>query len=218
MKIDDLEKNASPFQHHGEILQDEAERLARVLTQSSSDGGAVRTLAYAIREIARNVIEHSEAEGYRFAAQWWPATGEAEIAIEDEGIGLAASFLKSGRYAVADDAGAVNLAIAPGVTSAFVSKHSRDEWANSGYGLYMTRGLCGEHGRFVLISETAALIAEAGSERFLTSDLPGTTVVLRLNAGEGQLEDRLDVLRKDARVGRPSKASVTARVRPKRNS
>lgn len=217
VQISELTANAPAYAHHGEILQDEAERLASVLTRSSiSSSEAVETLAYAIREITRNVVEHSGADHYRFAAQWWPTSGHAEIAIEDDGKGLAASFRESGRHIVADDAEALKLAVTPGVTSAFVSKHSTDEWANSGFGLYMTRGLCGQNGRFTLTSNSATLVAEGGAERIVASYVPGTLVVLRLNVIGERLSNRLAALRSAAPSLKPSRASLVGRMKPRK--
>lgn len=216
IRIDELRAEAAAYAHHGDILQDEAERLASLLTRSSSSSGdAIEIVAYAIREIARNVVEHSGSDNFRFAAQWWPASGDAEIAIDDDGIGLAASFRESGRHVVADDREALTLAVAPGVTSAFVSKHSMDEWANSGFGLYMTRGLCGGAGRFTLTGNSTTLVAEGDSDRMVPSHLPGTLVVLRLNAIGDRLVDRLAALRSAAPSRTPSRASLVGRMKPR---
>lgn len=197
----------------GDIIQEDAEKLASVLAQSQ-ESVLFHTLAYAIREIIRNVVEHSDSVSFRIAAQCWSASGTAEIAIGDAGIGIAAALASNGKYAPLDDASALTLATQPGVTGTIISSRSDDAWANSGYGLFMAKALA--HGRqgFTLISGEAALLAGEKGECVLRSRLGGTGVVLRLKAGDDKLEARLSSIAARA-GGTPSRASTSARVTPR---
>lgn len=215
VRTDDVRESAfDEGVHHGQYLQDEAENLAAVLVQSRSTE-AERTLAYALREIVRNVIEHSGSESYSFAAQYWPASGEAEIVVSDSGIGLRRSLLRNPRLEVTDDEIALDLATSAGVTSVG-SRRSRMDggWGNSGFGLYMTRRLCELGGRFAIASGKGALVSDAGGSRRLLTDTGGTTVILKLATGRlGDLDERLLEFRNAASAqGRPSKASMSSRV------
>lgn len=205
------------YAHHGDVIQADAEQMASVLTQST-DGQVHETLAYAIREIVRNVIEHSGSDQYSFAAQYWPMTGVAELVVSDEGMGVARSLKLNPRNQVADDEGALMLAVRPGVSSRDTRRRrANDVWGNSGYGLYMTKGLCEMGGSFALASGSQALLSTDDGDALVQSERDGTLVVLRLaTARIGDLGDRLADLRNSAsgsRVGRPSGASLSSKVR-----
>ncbi|SFO45014.1 hypothetical protein [Sphingomonas sp. OK281] len=213
--VDDLRARAAiDMVHYGDLIQIEAERLVAVLTRLEK-GDVFDTLAYSIRELVRNVVEHSEAEHYSFAAQWWPAAGRAEMVVSDTGIGLTQSLRLNPRLNVADDATALRLAVQPGVTSRGRSGRSNDVWRNTGYGLYMTHGICSAAGSFTLISGRSATVADNAGERFVQCDATGTTVVMRLDtAGLGDLTTRLAELRDIAGRAsiKPSVASLSKRV------
>lgn len=207
----DLFKDQPLSRRAGDIIQEDAERLSAVLAQRD-DGILFDTLGYAIRETIRNVVEHSHAREYLVTAQCWVASGIAEIAIADAGIGIAASLRSNAQHAPIDDAHALRLAVKAGVSGTVISSGSDDEWANSGYGLYMARGLAEGKQGFALISGTAALISDGTRDVSHDSALPGTCVVLRLRAGSASLERRLADLVGQV-SGSPSRASISARVR-----
>ena len=203
--------------HHGDVIQADAERMVSVLTQAAS-GQVFETLSYAIREIVRNVVEHSQSKNYSFAAQFWPATGVAEIVVSDEGVGINRSLKANPRNEVADDDAALRLAIRPGTSSRDTRRRrANDVWANSGYGLYMVRKLCGMGGNFALSSGTRALVSSETVDEMIATDRDGTTVVARLATRRiGDLDRQLAVFRGLAHgqrsAAKPSGASLSSRV------
>jgi hypothetical protein len=90
------------FLHPGQIVEDRARHLARLLTRQE-DGGVVDTLTYSIREIVRNVVEHSGSCSYTFAAQYWPGQNSAELAVADSGCGILASLKENPKLQVEND-------------------------------------------------------------------------------------------------------------------
>ena len=205
------------FSHHGDVIQADAERMVAVLTQAAG-GDVFETLSYAIREIVRNVVEHSASENYVFAAQFWPATGMAEIVVSDEGVGVSRSLRANPRNEVTDDESALRLAIRPGISSRDTKRRrANDVWANSGYGLYMIRSLCGIGGSFALSSGTRAIVTSAAGEDVIATDQDGTTVVARLATRRiGDLGQQLagfrDLAHRERSAPRPSGASLSAKV------
>jgi hypothetical protein len=185
--------------------------MAEILVQSSG-GTLFDTLSYAIREILRNVVEHSEADSFEFAAQCWPAAGKAEIAVLDSGIGIQAGLSANGKFNPPDDAAALSLATQPGISGVMISKRSDDVWANSGYGLYMAHGLADGNDGFLLSSGSAVLVGGNEKTQLHEGSLNGTCVVLRLKVDETELEDRLRSLVSKA-GGKASAASMSARVK-----
>lgn len=195
--VDEIRSRAlDGFSHHGDLIQADAEQMVSVLMQSP--GGQVHeTLSYAIREVVRNVVEHSRSNKDSFAAQFWPATGVAEIVVSDEGVGIARSLRANPRNKVADDADALKMAVRPGVSSRDTRRRrAGDVWANSGYGLYMIRNLCAVGGSFILASGGRALLSSEGGDRIVETDRDGTTVVARLATRRiGALDRRLSDFR-----------------------
>jgi hypothetical protein len=210
-KIRDIFADRPFFQPAGDIIQEDAEKLSAILSQSRG-GILFDTLSYAIREIIRNVVEHSKADEFLISAQCWLATGTAEIAIADAGIGIAGGLKSNGKYCPEDDAEALSLAIKPGVSGTIISRYTDDAWANSGYGLYMARGLADGRQGFTLASGTAALTHGDDGQAIVESAIKGTCVVLRLRAGAIPLDKRLSQLVSSGE-GQPSRASMSAKVK-----
>lgn len=206
----------------GDAVHADAERLATILTRQT-EGDLQDALAYAVREIVRNVVEHSEADSYTFAAQYWPARGMVEMVVSDQGIGLAESLRENPRLTVTDDADALHRAIKPGTSSKAWKRSRRDDaWANSGYGLFVTERLCRSGGgSFELMSGSRLLRTSILGDQTLETDWQGTVVVLRLDTQYlGRLDDRLADLNEEGRrieteekgyATGPSRASQTAK-------
>lgn len=199
------------YAHPGDIIQSEADTLSFVLTRTTS-GPLYDTMSYSIRELVRNVLEHSGAHTYTFAAQYWPGRNLAQVVVADAGIGLSAS-LRS-RYEIADDAEAVSLAVKPGISSQATDSTDYDHWGNSGYGLFMTKELCRRGGSFSLGSGRASGVWEGENASSVDCLLSGTTVIMSLNTSNlAELSDRLrELARKTVDTGTPpSRASLSAR-------
>lgn len=211
-KIQDLFTNQPMFRAAGDIIQEDAENLSAILAQSR-EGILFDTLSYAIREIIRNVVEHSQADEFLIAAQCWPVSGVAEISIADAGIGIAAGLASNGKYSPSDDVEALSLATRPGVSGAILARNSDDAWANSGYGLYMAQGLADGRQGFTLASGTATLTSGDDGQATVEGSIKGTCVALRLRAGAISLEKRLSEL-VSLGGGKPSRASMSAKVKP----
>lgn len=211
--VNNIKDEASEqMEHHGDTVQRLSEDMVELLLQSR-DTSAFQTLAYAIREMIRNVVEHSSSPDLTYAAQYWPMTGEAEIAITDRGIGLAKSLSSNPKIGSVEDDQALDLAVRPGVSSKTWRKQSsRSVWANSGYGLYMVKGLCVVSGGSLSIASGS--LAKTWSKECIKTDpthLKGTTVILKLNSNNLEDIDReLRKLRDEAAVGKPSTASMSA--------
>lgn len=216
--VDDIKDEAiEQMEHHGETLQRTSEELVEVLLQASGTP-AFEALSYAMREMLRNVVEHSGSADLAYVAQFWPGTGRAEIAITDRGIGLARSLSSNPKIGSVSDDQALDLGVQPGVSSKTWRKQpSRSDWNNSGYGLYMVRGLCVASGGSLTI--TSGSLARTWSPKAVNTvpaHLQGTTVILQLNSDNLEGIDReLEKLRGEARGGKPSPASMSLNLRRK---
>lgn len=181
-----------------ELIEENAQQLARVLTQQNG-GQAVETLTYSVREIVRNVVEHSGAPFYAIAAQYWPAKNCAELVVSDSGCGIFGSLIENPKLQMQTELDALKLSLLPGISSkAWRRRKASDVWANSGYGLFMTQRLCSLGGEFTLLSGLAGMRIVGSETSTAHCEAPGTTVVLRIDTGRvASLSRRLAEFREE---------------------
>lgn len=173
-----------PFLPDGDIIEREAGRLSRVIS-----GGNVELqhlLTYLIREILRNTPEHGSTDEMWICGQHWNAQGVAEIAIVDEGIGVFSSISQNPHHReyITTNEKALQWAIKAGISESFgpaQKQRSTDEWANSGFGLYMVSQICRKlNGNFALISYNSALHINNHGISMSSTSFHGTAVRIRI--------------------------------------
>jgi hypothetical protein len=167
------------------VIEKRAEHLAQILSRQNSSN-LVDALTFSIREIMRNVFEHSSSKTIEYCAQYWPAYNKVEIAVIDNGIGLKASLKNNPFVQVDNHCDAIQQALMPAISSknykgAVIDKE--DPWHNSGFGLYMINRICRLGGSFTLCSGDHGIrLDELGKSHI---DLPhvcqGTAVRMVLN-------------------------------------
>ena len=142
----------------GELINDEATRMAVVLSQTD-EGSTFDVLQYAIREIMRNAAEHSDGTRATIMAQYWPTRYEAEIVVIDNGVGIPNNLYENEYVDCNNARQALKFALLPGISGVSLEKRiNQDEfWGNSGFGLFVTSRICAENGLFRLISDRQGL-------------------------------------------------------------
>lgn len=132
--------------------------------------------SYLMREIMRNVIEHSEAQVFFLLIYY--NDSEFGFKVIDEGIGIKESLSKNPRYNVIDDKSALAFAIRPGITRSYKKDPHRDsEWQNSGFGLYMVSNIVRKlDGRFEIASGNDGIIMKNGFFNHYKNNISGTEV------------------------------------------
>ena len=199
LDVDEIRTQAADaYENVGETLDRESGRLARVLTRQQ-EGPLVDTLTFSMREIMRNVVEHSGSHQLAYCAQFWPSKHRVEIAVLDSGIGVRASLSENPHLEIDSDRNALQLALMPsisGKTFKGVRRRTNDHWQNSGYGLYMTSRLCRNGGDFFIASGTSGIRLEHGAKTDYACNIPGTALrlVLDTNRIDG-LQQKLDAFR-----------------------
>ena len=189
------------FEQVGEFIEKKAQEMSTVLCRVDS-GNLFETLTYSIREIIRNVIEHSNTKKFGLCAQYWPTYHLVELSIIDRGIGIKDSLNSNKALEISSDREALNFSLMPGVSSkAVVSKNRKhyDVWANSGFGLYLTSRLCREGGSFFIASGTSGLYLSESKRRYLDTPFQGTALKLTLCTDRiSSLYERLEKYRNEA--------------------
>ncbi len=164
----------------GDVIEERAAELARVLTQEE-EGDLQDTLTYSIREIMRNVAEHSQSENIHICAQYWPQRHEVEVGIVDDGIGVHAALTSNPTHSDLDDKEALEFALMPGISGNPMAGRGHGDWNNSGYGLYMTNRICRNGGHFLICSGGhGIMLNQNGKENFETS-FQGTAIRLLID-------------------------------------
>lgn len=198
IKRSELSEQASKaYVEIGYTIEDRAASLASLLTQT--DNGVLHdTLTYSIREIIRNVFEHSEAGEVFLCAQHWPSRHEVEVGIVDAGIGVRAGLAENPNFQFDTDRESLHAALMPGVSGNIWAGKGSDPWRNTGYGLYMTNRICRAGGCFFICSGSAGLWLEGKRKLDVPSNLQGTAVRLFLDTSQlTDLKDRLAGFHKD---------------------
>lgn len=176
------------YEEDGDIIERKAKELSKILCKNNIE--LLNLLTHSIREMIRNVPEHSGVNNVWICGQAWEKDGTAEIAVLDEGIGIASSLRKNPFYhdIVTSDTAALSLAIEPGVSKAFAPGHERNDpsgWSNSGFGLYVLSEICQRlSGSFCIVSGGNYLIKEQGIKRTGKTALKGTAVRIKIATSE----------------------------------
>jgi len=182
LKIQDIrEESRFSREHIVDTVERRAHDIATVLSRENKNLKEV--LTYSIREIMRNVIEHSEADSIWYAGQYWPSKDRVEIAILDEGIGVYKSLKRNRKLKIKDNGDALLLSVEPGISGKDIRlERKRDEiYGNTGYGLYMTSRICEDGGDFLIGSGDRILgISRIGSKLFNTATFNGTVIRMRI--------------------------------------
>lgn len=184
----------------GDLIQREAEKIAEVVTRGRRAGDPMfDALAYSVRELMRNVFEHSETSKVYYCAQFWPGSNRVEFAIADFGIGIRRGLGTNPNFRFETDKEAIEYSLLPSVSGKTHLPVSRGTWTNSGYGLYMTNRLArNAGGNFVIASGSTAIHLSRQTKRNYRTSFPGTA--LRFNLNLGQIDDakaKLDQFRKE---------------------
>ncbi len=198
-----------PYKLLRHVIMAEAEKLAKVLSPAELDEDSRITLAYALREIIRNVFEHSKAREAYICGQR-RTSGRVEIALIDRGIGIFNSLKNA--FTIKDPIDALELAIEPAVSRTTGPRGDKNEHGNSGYGLYVLSRLGLEYGKFLLRSGEGCLRMDKEGTTIDQFCYKGTIVGLRLNSPPDNFGADLDAIleggeREAYMVGRPVKPS-----------
>lgn len=183
LSIADLKEEAiDKSLHIGDLIEEKAEELARILTRN--DENLIDTLTFSIREIIRNVVEHSNSDIIEYCAQYWPAKHLVEVAILDTGDGIMKGLSNNPYLKIEKERDALHQALLPGISGKMykgVKQKKNNPWQNSGYGLYMTNRICKEGGTFTILSNEAGLILNQYDKLDIKSSYKGTALRLQIN-------------------------------------
>lgn len=187
LNVAELQKEAADsYEHVGNIIEAKSKRIAKILTRED-EGDLVDTLTFSIREILRNVVEHSGSEIIEYCAQYWPTKNLVEFAVLDTGNGIMQGLSTNPYLNINNERDALHLAMLPGVSGKMykgVRKRKNDDWQNSGFGLYMTSRICRNGGDFFIVSNDKSIFLDKTSKQDLECKYQGTALRLRIDTSQ----------------------------------
>ena len=113
-----------------------------------------RTIGYIISELARNVIEHAEADhGAFLCAQYYKKSNSIRVGIADTGVGIKQTITRS--HPADTDLEAIRLALRPGITGTTNREGGTEQ--NAGAGLFFIKSIASINRDFFVIYSGNAL-------------------------------------------------------------
>ncbi len=214
------------FDYIQETLEKKAKTMAEVLSRDNI--GFQRWMTFVIRELLRNIPEHSKSKTIWYCAQYWPSFDLVELAILDEGIGISNSLKDSYEFCslYKNDYEALQLALEPGVSGTFSSSRrsiGTGDWENSGYGLYMVSQMCVELGASFIIAsgDSAIRMTKKGgnikSTRYDTF-IEGTAIQIRIRPSKNCNYDQIrrEILERGEKMARNKDYTIHSASRSSR--
>lgn len=196
LSVDDLKKEAlDKMIPVGEVIEKKCNKLSQILLQiHNEDDSTIFSLTYILREIMRNVVEHSKSETLSYCAQYWPTQDRAEIAIMDKGVGICNTLRRNPHLKITDDFNALTLSLMPGISGKSYKgiKLPKGEWTNTGYGLYMVSRICRNYGNFFIGSCNAGIYL--GNKNKEKNDFNFGGTIVRLVINPSKIKDMKKVL------------------------
>ncbi|QTN19090.1 hypothetical protein HZ989_12785 [Brevundimonas sp. AJA228-03] len=187
------------FRELPDLIQRHADKIALMIARDQTENRDLfDVLSYSVREVMRNVFEHSEANELYYCAQYWPKSNKVEFALADFGVGIRRGLGENPNFRFKSDKEAIEYSLLPGVSGKTHLPRTSEVWFNSGYGLYMTSRLARTGGNFVIASGQMAIHLSRKTKNNYQTSFPGTALRFNMDVGQiGNVKARLDEFRKE---------------------
>ena len=180
---------------------------------------------YVVREIIRNIFDHSDTTHYYYALQSYKYSACVEIVIADAGVGLKSTIpfdVEEVWYGQNTDEEAIRKALIPGLSALSNHSYAPEDYKNSGYGLALVKKIIQKsEGLFSIASGRKSFTATNEEEFFAECDIKGTVIRLRINLNNLKsinFEEILVEAEKEAREkGYSQKASTASKTLKSKN-
>jgi hypothetical protein len=175
---------------------------------------------YVVRELIRNIFDHSEADYFYYGSQYIPSTSIVEMVIADRGVGLKATvpFDIEERWFNKDTTEeAIKRAFTPGITARSNHGYASQDYMNSGFGLAIVKSIISEAGGILSLATSDKAITFITNEQHVENcNIKGTIIRIRVDLeklSQVNFERQLEVVEKEAEslgiITKPSRRSKT---------
>lgn len=201
-----------------ELLTKKSKEISTILTRNSCDE-LKEVLTFCIREIFRNIVEHSKTDKFGFCAQFLPTKNKVIFSVLDTGIGIKESLSENPLLSLKNDLEAIYESLKPGISGKVYEGSKKttnsidaETWRNSGYGLYMTSNICKNGGEFFIASKGSGLILNQNSSKNINLNITGTALTLTIDTNSisnlnEMLKDLNNKVSQEVKI-KPSKSSM----------
>ncbi|PRP50908.1 hypothetical protein C7B63_10905 [Bacillus halotolerans] len=201
------EQDESIETYYDEISTKIVRKVLRNLAFQADE--AVKDLfEFVLREIVRNIFDHSQTPHYYYGSQTYPATNSVEVVIADVGLGLLNTVpfnVEETWFDNPSDEDAIRKAIIPGLSAFSNHAYAPEDYKNSGYGLALVKRIIEKtDGVFSIASGKKTITYNSLGEFVEDCDLKGTLIRMRINLNNLNLVNFDEVL-EDARKEAVSK-------------
>ncbi|MDE4084545.1 hypothetical protein PO902_05725 [Planococcus maritimus] len=139
---------------------------------------------FVIREMVRNVFDHSKASRFLYGAQMYSAHGYVEVVLADLGIGLKETIPFDEEevwYGKDTDEAAIRKSVLPGLSAWSNHSYAPEDYKNSGYGLALVKKIIeGTEGILCIASGTKSIEFSRNQEVVRDCDIKGTVIRMKI--------------------------------------
>lgn len=182
---DDIKnRNSKESKSLAETIDDIGCEQATLLTQGGGDE-IENLLSYCIREVFRNVVDHSGSNDFWYCSQYWPTKDIVELAVVDEGRGFLTSLSENPKFTLKTEKEAVVSATDRGATRIHENTiHVKGMWPgygasenqNSGLGLYVLKMLSTQAGSLTIVSNDSCVRYKLSKTSFYSAKSYGSAI------------------------------------------
>lgn len=127
------------------------EEMAKKITEkvlktdiNEYDDGMIYIFRYVVRELIRNIFDHSKSEYFYYGSQYLPTATTVEFVISDRGLGLVNTIpfdVEEVWMEKNTTEEAIVKAFTPGITAASNHSYAHQDYLNSGFGLAIIKSI-----------------------------------------------------------------------------
>lgn len=193
--------------YYDDIASKIVKKILRDLGTDSDED--VRDLfEFVVREMIRNIFDHSQTTHFYYGSQLYTATNSVEVVIADLGLGLVNTIpfdIEETWFSQPTDEDAIRKAMIPGLSALSNHAYAPEDYKNSGYGLALVRRIVERtNGYFSIASGKRSITYSLSEEIIEDCDIKGTVIRMRINLDRLHTID-FDVILEDAKKEASSK-------------
>lgn len=183
--FDSLQSQSKTIEtYYDEISSDIVTKMLKDFGKDSEE--EVKNLfEFVVREMIRNIFDHSQTKQFYYGSQFYPATNSVEVAIADLGVGLVKTVpfdIEESWFGQPTDEDAIKKAMIPGLSALSNHAYAPEDYKNSGYGLALVRRIVEKtNGYFSIASGNKAITYSLSEESVEDCDITGTLIRMRIN-------------------------------------
>lgn len=180
-----LKEKGHHIEYYFEYISEKISRKVLRYEKLNYDDRLSDLFTYVIRELIRNIFDHSKSEYFYYGSQFIPKTSIVELVIADRGLGLKLTipFDAEERWFNKDTTEhAIKKAFTPGITAASNHAYASVDYINSGYGLAMVKSLIlASDGILSLATSDKTITFSVDDQEFKSCEVQGTIIRIRVD-------------------------------------